>query len=481
MKKKKHPNALPFLFLTEMWERFGFYVVQGLLILYLTKVFNFSDDKSFTIAGLFSALAYVSPMVGGWLADKLLGFRMAIVWGGFFLIVGYAALALPQEQSFYIALAIIIVGNGLFKPNISSLLGVLYEKNEAARDTGFTIFYIGINLGALLAGVTSGFVKDHYGWHAGFLLASLGLIVGLIVFSIGMKVVNMKYPRNHVKKQPILLSKPLLIIYCFLAIAGISLMLQSNFLAKWLLPMLGIFLLIFLFVLTVKQNAEYQKKMLTLVVLIISAIVFWMIFLQMFLSTNLFIDRLINRNVLGFTIPTTAFYSLEAVFIILLGPLFALSWQALNQSHKNPSPIFKFVLGILFAGLGYLVLAIGTYFPNHYSMINPLWIVASYLLITIGELFLSPIGLAAVTILSPPQLTGMMMGIWFMALGFGGQFAGWLAKLSSITPSQSLMEMLNTYRHAFLQYFYLALIISILLFVVHIYFKTRIAYVSSIE
>lgn len=470
----RHPKALPFLFLTEMWERFGFYVVQGMLVLYMTKAYGFSDDKSFTVSGLFAALAYISPLVGGFLADRVLGFKTAILWGSFFLILGYALLAMPFENGFYWALAIIIIGNGLFKPNISSLLGALYEPGDAERDAGFTIFYVGINVGVLLAGISSGYIKDHFGWHAGFALASAGLFIGICTFAIGLKTVGMNYPYTPALANNKWLTKPWLLAYCLLGIGGVHQLLQNEMLGKWFLPAIGIVLFVFIFLLAARQNPENRKNLLTLNVLIISSIIFWAIFLQMFLATNLFIDRLINKEIFGIAVPTTVFYALESVFVILLGPLFAWSWSVLNLSHKNPSPVLKFVFAIVFAGLGCLALSASTNFVDVNNMICPLWIVLAYLLITIGELLLSPIGLASVTLLSPAHLTGMMMGIWFTALGFGGQLAGVLAKLASIPEdAQTAMAELPIYRHAFFEYACLAFGVAVLLFVTHCFMKHR--------
>lgn len=467
-----HPKGLPFLFLTEMWERFGFYVVQGMLVLYLTKSFGYSDAKSYTILGVFTALAYIAPMVGGFLADSLLGFKQAILWGGVFLIVGYAMLALPWENGFYISLATIIVGTGLFKPNISSLLGALYSMDNTKRDTGFTIFYVGINIGILFAGLSSGFVKDRFGWHAGFALASIGLIIGLCIFAIGLKWGAIAYQAKPMlaENKNKFLRRPWLFFYCILTTILISVLLQSTLLGDWLLPALGVVLLFFVFILAARQDAFYRKRLLLLNVLIISSIVFWMIYWQMFFSVNLFIDRLIDRHIFGFTIPTTAFYTLEALFVIVFGTVLAWSWQALGRS--NPSPLLKFIIAIAFAGLGFLILAVSTYFSNEQHLVNPLWIVFSYLAITAGEMFLSPIGLSAVTMLSPPHLTGMMMGIWFVALGFGGQFAGWLAKLSSVTdPAASALTQLAIYRHAFGCYALLAFGVAALLFVMQFFVR----------
>lgn len=466
--KSHHPKVLPFLFMTEMWERFGFYVAQGLLVLYMTQFYGFTDDLSYTISGIFAGLVYISPFIGGFLADRLLGFKTAIIWGGLFLVLGYALLALSSVSNiFYPALATIIVGNGLLKPNISSLLGTQYASTDPRRDSGFTIFYIGINIGAALSGL-SGYVRNSFGWEVTFALASVGMIIGLIAFFSGIK-----YIKNTQKLKPVSHKlKFQLFLYCILAIIGVSFLLKINTLADWLLPCAGIVLLVYLVVLTMQQSPEYRKRMVVLDILIVSSIVFWMLFLQLFNSANLYIERLVDKNLFGLHLTTTVFYASESVFIILLGPLFAWSWQTLGRNNKNPSPISKFVLGIFFAGLGFLVMGASTMFPNSEGLISPLWIFFSYLLITIGELLLSPIGLSAVTMLAPANLIGMMMGVWFVATGFGGLFAGLIAKLSSVPDNAApVAEKLAIYQNAFLDYAYLAFFIAIVLLFVNLGMK----------
>jgi POT family proton-dependent oligopeptide transporter len=466
--RRRHPKALPYLFLTEMWERFGFYVVQGMLVLYMSKGYGFSDEKSFTISGFFMALVYVSPMVGGYLADRILGFKQAIIWGAVFLIIGYGLLAEPSTKVFYVGLATIVVGNGLFKPNISTLLGALYPPGDTARDVGFTIFYIGINLGVLLAGTSSGYIKDHYGWHAGFGLASIGLMIGLITFAAGLKWGEIHYKNAQTLiKSKFFLSRPLLITYCLLTIAAMSAILQNTFLSKWLLPIAGIVLLFFVFILAYKQEPRERDRLLILNILIISSVIFWMIFLQLFFSATLFIERLVNREAFGIQIPTTVFYSLESAYVILFGPIMAILWDILSRINQNPSSFLKFVLALVLAGLGFLVLAISTSYPDANHLVSPLWVLLSYFLITVGELLLSPIGLSAVTLLSPPHLTGMMMGIWFVALGLGGYFAGVLAKLSCVPENiTNVATLLPIYHHAFMAYFWLAAGVAAILFLV---------------
>lgn len=459
MKNVSHPRVLPFLCLTETWERFGFYVVQGLLVLFMAHHFGYSDSESYTILGIFTALAYISPLIGGYLASRVIGFKTAILWGGAFLVIGYALLALPYEDTlFYPALAAIVVGNGLFKPNISSLLGAQYNEQDPRRDSGFTIFYIGINLGALLAGLTSGYIKDFFGWQVTFGLASAGLVIGLVTFIYGSR---------YLKKELVhkVMLKNRLLVYCVLAAVGINFLLKLNFLATWLLPLVGILLLVYLTVLTAQQNPADRQRMLMLNILIISSIVFWMLFLQIFYSANLFVDRLVEKQLFGIPLSTTVFYATESMFVILLGPAFAWTWQTLGHNNKNPSPIHKFTLGIFFAGLGFLVLSAGTWFPNDLGMIHPAWVFFAYLLITIGELLLSPIGLSAVTMLAPAHLTGLMMGVWFVAYGFGGVFAGLLAQLSNVSPEiNTTAGKLAIYQHAFLTYAYIAFFVAITLF-----------------
>jgi POT family proton-dependent oligopeptide transporter len=456
------PTALPVMFLTEMWERFGFYVVQGLLVLYTTQYFGYSDNKSYSTLGAFTALAYISPIVGGRLADRMLGFITTVIWGGLILVLGYAMLAIPSKgYLLFPGLATIIIGTGMFKPSISSLLGAQYKTDDTRREAGFTIFYIGINLGAFMAGISSGYIKNAFGWHASFMLASIGLIIGVFTFLYGLRYI--KHGNQHASVS--LKTKLQLLFYGLLAIIGISFLLQINALADWVLPCFGVVLIAYLTMLTGKQTAEYRKSMTLLNILIVSSVVYWMMYFQMFFSANLFVDRLVDKHFLGFTLTTTMFYASESVFIILLGPLIAWAWLILGRNRRNPSTINKFIAGIFCAGMGFLILSTSTLYPNELGYVYPGWVFFSYLLITIGELLLSPIGLSAVTTLAPSNLVGFMMGVWFVAIGFGGVFAGVIAKLSSVPETAiTLPQKLAIYHEAFLDYAYIAFFVAIVLF-----------------
>lgn len=464
---RRHPSALPFLALTELWERFGFYVVQGILVLYLTKGLGFSDSQSYSLAGAFAALAYIAPLLGGIVADRLLGFKTAVVWGGVFLIAGYALLAIPDTRPFYAGLATIIVGTGLFKSNISTLLGALYAPGDKARESGFTLFYIGINIGVLLSG-TSDLIREHFGWHSVFTFASIGLVIGVGIFSLAILLGKLNYVHaTSLSQKKIVFRKPFLFLYCLALIALITFLLQSGALGKWVLPLFGVGLLLFMFVFAFRQETIDRNRLLTLNILIISSVIFWAIFLQMFFSVTLFIDRLIDKHALGFAIPTTGFYTLESVFVILLGPVFAWLWHSLTERNQNPSTFLKFVFAIAALGLGFMVLFFSTFFSDANNLIGPQWIVFAYLLFTLGEMLLYPIGLSAVTLLSPARFLGMMMGIWFVALGYGGQFAGMLAKIASIPESShDAVSQLPIYRHAFLEFSGIAFAVALILFIV---------------
>ncbi|HSW94085.1 MAG TPA: peptide MFS transporter [Gammaproteobacteria bacterium] len=472
--RSRHPKALPYLFLTEMWERFGFYTVQGMLVLFMTRAFGFSDDKSYTVAGMFTSLAYLAPMIGGLIADRLLGFRLSIILGGIFLSLGYATLAIMVRPFFYVGLGIVIVGNGLFKPNISSLLGTLYRSGDTARESGFTLFYMGINIGVLLSGA-SGTIQGYFGWHVVFALASLGLLIGLAIFLKGIRSGNLHYSNAHLVKNPNrFLKKPWIIFYCVFAVLFSSFLLRDTLFGKWLLPVTGVALLCFMFFLAFREDGEDRRGILSLNALIISSVIFWMLLWQIFFSVNLFIDRLVDKKMFGIEVPTTWFYTLESIFIILLGPFLAWSWTTLNRSQKNPSPFSKFILAIFFVGSGFMLLTVSTFFTNTHHLVSPWWIFVSYFLMTVGELLLSPTGLAAVTSLSPARLTGMMMGIWFAALGFGGQFGGWLAKFSSIPDTvRDVLLQLPVYRAAFFDYTCIAWGVCIILFFLQSLVRSR--------
>jgi len=465
---RNHPRGLPVLFLSEMWERFGFYIVTGLLILYMTQVFKFSDDKGYAILGVFTALVYIVQVAGGYLADSLLGFKKAIFIGNVLLILGYALLAAPGTYLFYIALSVIVMGSGYFKPNISSLLGTLYKRRDPRREAGFTIFYMGINIGSLLSAISGGFIKQLYGWHASFGVASFGLLIGIGIFVLGTSRLEKhggipkQYPYS--KLATILRSNASIFIGTVLAVMLCSVLLRHGGFANILIATTGIGLLGGLIAIAYTYKPEVRKKLLALIILIIMATVLWSIWFQIFFSANLFTERVVDRTLFNVTIPAIMFLSIEAGFIVILSPFFASLWLKLSERNINISIPMKFSLGAFAIALGFFVLYISTHFPNHQGKINMYWIVLSYFCLTLGDLLFSPIGLSAVTVLSPKGRVGLMMGAWFVSIGIGGDIAGLLARLSSIPKhAMDLAYDERIYGAAFLDYTLIALVAGIVM------------------
>lgn len=463
--KPQQPKIYPFLFASELWERFGFYVIQGLLVLYMTQFYGFADSKSYAICGIFTGMVYIAPFIGGFLAEKVLGFKTAIIWGGLFLVAGYTLLAMQNTSLlFFSALAIIVLGNGLLKPNIASLLSTQYTNNDTRRDSAFSLFHISINIGAALSGF-SGYIQHAFGWKVTFILPGIGMLIASSSFIYGMKYIkntqNIPPASRKLKSQ--------LLMYCLLAALGVCLLLQMSSLTYWLLPAAFTILLVFLALQTMQQPPEYRGRMLILSILILSSIVFWMLFLQIFTSATLYIDRLVNKNLFGIHLTTTIFYAMQSIYILVLTPLLAFSWNVLGNNKKNLTPISKFIISLSFMGLGFLMLAASTLFPNSAGLVNSLWVFSAYFLITIAELLLAPIGLSAVTLLAPPRLISLMIGTWFVATAFGGLLAGKLATFASIPNlSITLNEKLAIYQSAFFNYASLAFFIAIVLLFVNL-------------
>lgn len=465
---RRQPAGLPILFLTEMWERFGFYVVQGLLVLYLTQHLGMSDTQSYQISGAFTAFVYISPIIGGYIADKIIGYRAAVVTGNILFILGYGLLGLLGQGFLYLCLAIIILGNGFFKPNIATLLGTLYDKVDARREAGFTIYYMGINLGVILSTLSSGFVKDWLGWSAGFSLAAVGLIVGLLTFIIGIKKMaghGLPPPKQQFNSVwlSVLHSRAAVIFGSIIAIPLVAFLLRSNTFSSIALILAAIALLVGIIALALKQpELQSRNRILALLVLNIITVAFWAVFFQIFFSVNLFIDRNVDRVIFGLQIPTVAFISFESIFILLTGPFLARLWLRLHYRNKNISTPVKFFWGFVIVGIGFLLLAASAYFHNAAGLTHPLWIPVSYLFLTLGEMLVSPIIISAVTLLSPPQWVGLMMGVYLIGIGYGGKVGGMIASLSSIPADvTSPVAQSHYYSNAFFQYALMSLLVAV--------------------
>jgi len=459
-----HPRGLLICFTTEMWERFSFYGMKFLLLLYLTKYHLFSDANGLEVLGGYAALVYAMPVIGGLLADRYLGMRKAVVFGGLLLVMGHFGMAFEGEQAsivngevvqdeaalqiFYFSLALIVIGVGFLKPNISTIVGQLYSQDDPRRDSGFTIFYMGINLGAFTATLLCGYLGETFGWGYGFGAAGIGMLVGLVSFLYGQKYLHghaePKDPEKLRKKSAIGLSIEMTIYLCSLAGVAVAWqMLQFHGAVGTLLNVLSVVVLLGMgWFIAVKCNEEQRSRMIVLIILIISTVVFWALFEQSAASMTLYADRVLNRVILGFELTASQFGAMNSLFIFMFAPAFAWLWTALARRGLEPSTPVKFSLGIALAGLGFGALVLGASMPDESGRVLAYWMVLAYLLHTTGELCLSPVGLSAVTKLAVPSVVGVMMGAWFLATAYSEFVAAQLAKLAAIeTVDGSVVEI----------------------------------------
>ncbi len=437
-----HPPGLFICFMTEMWERFSFYGMKALLTLYVAKHFLFSDQGSYQIFGAYTALVYAGPVIGGYIADRYLGFRKAVTLGAILLVLGHFGMAFEGApametvaadgtrlvdrdpfylQIFYLSLGLIITGVGFLKPNISTIVGALYAPEDPRRDSGFTIFYMGINLGSWIATILCGYLGETYGWAYGFGLAGIGMLFGLIFFLWGQKYLEGKAephdPELLRRRSPIGLSVENTIYLATLGGVLIAwFLVQSYSLIGTLLGgfsaavAAGILYFSFFRCTTVERD-----RIIVALVLTTFSVMFWALFEQAGSSLTLFADRNVDRDVLGFHIKASQFQALNPMFIILCAPLFAGLWVALARRGLEPSTPMKFALGLVQVGVGFLILVYGTRYADENFLVPAIWIVLAYFFHTTGELCLSPVGLSMITKLSVQRVVGLMMGIWFLS------------------------------------------------------------------
>ncbi len=466
---QKHPKGLGLLFFTELWERFGFYTQQTILVLYMTHALGFNDKNADFFYGAYSALLYLTPALGGYIADRFLGFQKAIVWGGLLFILGYLLSAFPGEKLFFIGLSILIVANGFFKPNVSSIVGTLYAPGDQRRDAGFTLFYMGINIGALLPTIFIGYVVNHIGWHTGLLFAAVGMIIGQVTFRLGRSRLGghggvPEHSPIYQKKISARKFNVLLAIGVVAAIAFFRFCLEFPKSTNTVVVIGAALIFCAVIYFMAREKREQRNKMIASLVLIAISVVFWSIYNQTFSSLMLFADRNMSTHFLGFTINAEFTQFFNPFFIIALSPILSRFWIQLAKKQRNPSTPMKFALGVLFTALGFLLLAVGSRFFAHAGLTSPWWLVTSYLLQTTGELLISPVGLAMITLLAPRKLVGMMMGVWFLAQAASFAIGGGLASLASIPSHLSAVASLPIYTHAFTLFGSISVVFSLISF-----------------
>ncbi|PID67586.1 MAG: MFS transporter [Flavobacteriia bacterium] len=438
--KQGHPKGLMTLFFSEMWERVCYYGMRVLLTLYLVKSLMKGDADAALIYGSYTALVYAAPILGGQMADKFLGYRNAVLLGAILMAIGEFLILGGNEHFLLIGMGTLILGNGYFKANISTIVGKLYEVGDPRRDSGFTIFYIGINIGALIATTLIAYVGETYGFRYGFGLAGFGMLLGLSIFFFGRKTysaadgLDITEEGNKVVAGP--LKKAHLVVLLSLLIIPLSYyLIQHNGFMDYILITLFVVMVIVLIRAGIAADNEqgvkiWKDRMIALIIFMVINVAFWSSFEQAGTSLTLFADRNVNRDIFGWTMPASMTQFFNPFFIIVFGSLFSVMWVKLSKIGKNPSIPLKFAFGIIQLALGFLVTKAMLPFVNDAYQVPLITIVLLYLLHTTGELFLSPIGLSMVTKLSPKKVAGTAMGAWFLSNAIANYVAGKIATLT---------------------------------------------------
>lgn len=453
-----HPRGLATLFFTEMWERFSFYGGRGILILFMTAAvttggLGMTAATAAAIYGLYTASVYLFALPGGWVADRLLGQRSSVFWGGLLIAAGNFGIAAHGSlgmAAFYSGLVLIVLGTGLLKPNVSTIVGELYPEGGARRDAGFSIFYMGINIGAFVAPLICGYLGENIDWHLGFAAAGVGMVLGLIQYRLGWghlgSAGRFREEARAGKSQAvrqlfmgIALVGVIATVLYFLGSSGtINITLEGAAQATGVI-ILAIAVLFFASVLGFGGLDSVEKKrVMVIFFLFLGASIFWAGFEQAASSLNLFAERLTDRNVMGWEAPASWLQSINPLFIITLAPVFGGLWLWLDRRKMEPSLPMKFGFGLLLLGVGFLVIAWGATYTVEGQLVSPGWLISTYFLHTCGELFLSPVGLSSITKLSPPKFVGQMMGTWFMGAALGNLIAGLVAGQFETLPLPQL-------------------------------------------
>lgn len=431
-----------------MWERYGFYVVQSLLALYLALHLKWHDKNIYALVGSFTALTYLSPLVGGWIADRLIGQKRAILLGAVVLFISYCFLAIIDNKlALTASLAGIAVGTGLLKPNISSLLGNQYFSGSVRRESGFTIFYMGITTGIILGTTIPSELSKHWGWAASFASAALGMIIACLVFVYGIYKYKLKDYNPFVFDY----SKVILAFVMMGLLWALSFyILNSPQLANLVFGLVVVFSASYIVYSVNKEPAAQARQTLVIGLLCIISVLFWSFYFQMFMSLTLFISRVVQPIFLGIHFPAPYYITIESLGMLLIGFFLARKTPQLNLIERGLSTGKKFLLAMIFMTFAYSIIALASALGSKTLLLSPLLIIPAYLMISMAELLLSPVGLAAITVLADKNKVSTMMGIFFVSLGIGGFLSGKLAGLTAIPPGESNILVLKTlYASAF--------------------------------
>ncbi len=485
--KGKYPRQIWSLFFSEMWERFCFYGMRGMLVFFMISQLNLHEKEANLQYAATQAFVYAFTFIGGLFADKILGFRKSLFWGGILMIIGSIILATDPHKFFFLGIAFTVVGTGFFKPNISSMVGQLYKPNDSRADAGFSLFYAGINLGALLGGyfcITIGkgeilakVIPEEMRWNVAFGLAAIVMVVSLINFvftqrSLGTIGLQPGHPLNEVKSAPIPKWQEYgVYILSLIFVPIIMIMVAKTEYTDYFMWTVGPLTLIYLFYEMTKVTPAERNKLLAALVFILFSILFWGIYEQSGGSLSIFAAKNLNNDLLGLD-PNGVNNSGGAFFIIFLAPLIGLLWIWMSKRKIEPNTIIKFGLGFIFLGLGYYVLFATRFFANLQGITSLNFFTIALLVITLGELCLSPIGLSIMTKLSTKNLQGMMMGMWFLASAYGQYVAGIIgAGLATAKEGSTNYDALITYTDGYKQLGLYAVIAGVILILISPFVK----------
>ncbi len=447
-----HPVGLFYLFFAELWERFSFYGMRALLTLYMVqeifKALTERDVATAVVYASYGSLVYASTVIGGQISDKILGMRSSIFLGGILMALGHFVLAIENDIAFFLALSFIIVGNGFFKPNISTFVGSLYPDGDTRKDSGFTIFYMGINIGGFVAPLLCGLLAAKYGWHYGFGLAGIGMLTGLIFFWSGIKknVFGERGlpPNQYIYEKKILgiPQKILIPIIAFLSAPFIALLLsswQKNYVSV-IFKFIGFAVLAYIGYIMYKSTLEQRKKLFMAVLITFFMTLFWGFHELSGSVITLFASRNVNLSIIN----ASQTNALNSMFIIILAIPISLLWAYLSKRGLNPRTPYKFGLGLVLAGLSFYILALSGGSADSNGMVPMYYLFAMYFIISIGELFMSPVGLSKITDLSPKQIVAFMMGVWFLSSAYAFQIVGFISKQLAIESTDVNVGGLDT-------------------------------------
>lgn len=470
----KQPKALYLLFFVEMWERFSFYGMRGLLIYFMVAGIDkgglgYQESTSYNIKGAYGALLYIGPLIGGYLADKLLGYKKAIMIGAFIMSLGHLVMLVHNEETFFLGLALVALGTGYFKPNMVNTLGTLYTENDPRRDVGFTIFHMGVNLGAFLMFIPI-FVGQKYDWHYGFSLAGFAMALGLFTFMF----FNKKYLSGkgespnpellHKKVLGFVTNYQLVIILSIVVLPFYSYLLRhKEILDFYILYPMGILFIVYMVYQVFVRDAKESNRIIVFLILFFFSVMFWAFFEQGDTSLGLFVEKNLDKNIFGYELKSGVFQALNSFYIIVFAPLVSMVWQFLQTKNKDLSTPLKMGIGVSLNGVCFLIFATSMYFADTSGIVPLYFYLLAYMAITLGELCLYPTSLSMVSKIAPNDLKGLMMGGWMLSIAFAHSLASMIANTTTGENGVSLVgfEALTNYCSVYKQIGLFALLAGI--------------------